>query len=177
VQVTPINQARFDSLKLVHDQQVVAGAMPVAGFVRLQDSLLHSDGTLAYRVQGTRDRQQRSLLKLQVRGMLQLQCQRCLDGFDFKLDIDTALRLVAPEALDSEYTDDPDEPDCVAASAAFDLAELIEDEVLLALPAYPRHPAGRCTGTVNESGAASAAKITAFSALQALKPKVSQSKE
>lgn len=176
-QVTPINQARFDSLKLVQEMQVLAGAMPVAGFARLRDSVLGGEGALEYRVQGAQDRQQRPLLKLQVRGTLRLQCQRCLDGFDCTIDIDTAVRLVAPETLDSEYDDDPDAPDCVAASTAFDLSELIEDEVLLALPAYPRHEAGDCRGPVNENGAADAAKITAFGALQALKLKVSQSKE
>jgi uncharacterized protein len=65
-----------------------------------------------------------------------------LKTLDYALAIDTTLRLVAEAALDAEMSDDPDEPDCVAASATFDLAALIEDEVLLALPASPRHEAG-----------------------------------
>lgn len=176
-QVTSINQARMDSVKLVQERQELAGVMPVAGFARLTESLLHSGGVLNYRVAGTVDGQQRPLLKLQVSGTLQLQCQRCLNGLAFALTIDTALRLVAEEALDSAYDDDPNAPDCVASSTAFDLAALIEDEVLLALPAYPRHEAGTCGGIANGAANAPGTQTTAFSALQALKQKHIQSKE
>jgi uncharacterized protein len=177
LQVTPINEARFDSLKLVQDQQTLSGTMPLAGFVRLMESLQQVGGTLDYRLRGTLDRQQRAVLKLQVSATLQLQCQRCLDGLAYKVDIDTTLRLVAEEALDTEHDDDPDEPDCVAESAAFDLAALIEDEVLLALPAYPRHETGRCKAAAGEKAHASGASNSAFSTLQALKQKLIQSKE
>ena len=140
------------------------------------ESLHDSTGLLDYQLAGAVDRQERPLLQLRVGGVVQLQCQRCLEGFDHPLDIDTAVRLVAAEALESEYDDDPDEPDCVAASSEFDVTSLIEDEVLLALPTYPRHEAGRCTGRTGSAEAAGA-KILAFSALQALKQKVIQSKE
>jgi uncharacterized protein len=183
VQVAPLNESHFDSLKLVQDQQVLSGTMPIAGFARLMESLQQGDGVLKYRVQGAEDGQQRPLVKLQVSGVLQLQCQRCLDGLAYTVNIDTALRLVAQEALDTAYDDNPDVPDCVAASAAFDLVALIEDEVLLALPAYPRHEAGRCSGVVSaameaaDSAGVPEAKIRTFSALQALKDKLIQSKE
>ena len=139
----PVNFIVVDSLKLVHDRQKLAGVMPVAGFVRrLAESLQSVHGNLDYGIEGDVDRQDRPLLRLRVSGAVQLQCQRCLDGFEHEINIETALRLVAPEALDTEYDDNPDEPDCIASSAELDLAALIEDEVLLALPAYPRH-AGR----------------------------------
>jgi uncharacterized protein len=181
-QVTPVNIAVIDSLKLVHDRQRLAGAMPVAGFVRLVESLQDACGNLDYVIRGDVDRHGKSLLRLRVTGAIPLQCQRCLDAFEHRIDIDTALRLVAPDALDGEHSDDPDEPDCIAASTELDLAALIEDEVLLALPAYPRHEEGRCSttagrvGIVNEAGVAGepGAKIPAFSALQALKAKLNR---
>jgi uncharacterized protein len=169
-----------DSLKLVHDRQTYVGVLPVAGLERLVASLQGDSGRLDYQVRGDVDRSDRPLLKLRVSGSVQLQCQRCLESFEQPIDIDTAVRLVAAEALNAEYDDDPNEPDCVAASATFDLTSLIEDEVLLALPAYPRHEAGeeRCTsrvGPIGEDGAGQAGeaggKILAFSALKALKSK------
>lgn len=172
-----INELCFDSRKLVQDQQVLSGALPVAGLARLMESLQRGEGTLAYRVQGGWDRRQRPLLKLQVSGTLQLQCQRCLETLEYAVDVDTALRLVAEEALAAEYDDDPDEPDCVADSTAFDLAALIEDEVLLALPPYPRHEAGACAAAAGAATGAHGEGTTAFSALQALKQKLIQSKE
>ncbi len=172
-----INSATIDSLKAVHDRQVFSRVVPVAGFTRLVESLHDSRGDLEYRVRGDMDRQERPLLRLRVSGKVTLQCQRCLEGFEHKINIDTAVRLVAADALNSEHDDDPDEPDCVAASSEFDLAALIEDEVLLALPAYPHHDAGLCSarqgaGADAELNAnAASAKIFPFSALQALKKK------
>lgn len=175
--VTTINEARVDSLKLVQDRRTLTGAMPLQGFQRLRDNLARTEGALDYRVQGAVDGQQRPMLKVQLRGIVPLQCQRCLGVMDYMIEIDTAVRLVAPEALDSEYSDDPDEPDCVAASSAFDLAEFLEDEVLLDLPPYPRHPAGECAGVAGDATSVAGEKITAFSTLQSLKPKLRQSKE
>ena len=165
-----VNIIVVDSLKLVHDGQKLTGVMPVSGFARLAESLQSTSGNLDYGLQGDVDRQQRPLLRLRVSGAVQLQCQRCLDGFEHEINIETALRLVAPEALDTEYDDNPDEPDCIASSVALDLAALIEDEILLALPAYPRHEVGQCAERADDAGAASA-KILAFSALAALKSK------
>lgn len=177
-QETQINSATIDSLKAVHDRQVFSRVVPVAGFVRLVESLHGSNGNLDYRVSGDVDRLERPLLRLRVSGAVTLQCQRCLEGFEYKINIDTAVRLVAAHALDAEHDDNPDVPDCVAASAEFDLAALIEDEVLLALPAYPRHEAGLCSAkqVINENvdAQAAGAKILPFSALrdlQALKRK------
>ena len=166
----PVNFIVVDSLKFVHDRQKLAGVMPIAGFVRLAESLQSVDGNLDYGIEGDVDRQDRPMLRLHVSGVLQLQCQRCLDGFEHEVTIKTALRLVAPEALDAAYDDNPDEADCIASSAGLDLAALIEDEVLLALPAYPRHAAGQCAARTSDAGVGSA-KILAFSALAALKSK------
>lgn len=174
-QETQINSATIDSLKAVHDRQVFSRVVPVAGFVRLVESLHDSNGNLDYRVSGDVDRLDRPLLRLRVSGAVTLQCQRCLEGFEHKIAIDTAVRLVAAHALDAEHDDNPDVPDCVAASAEFDLAGLVEDEVLLALPTYPRHESGQCISKIAGAGGSDAntagAKILPFSVLQTLKGK------
>jgi uncharacterized protein len=164
-----LNCLSIDSLKAVHDRQVYSGVMPVAGFARLADSLQDSGGNLEYQVRGDVDRQERPMLRLRVSGTVQLQCQRCLDVLEHQVKINTAVRLVAPHALSAEHDDNPDTPDCVATSSEFDLAALIEDEVLLALPAYPRHDEAQCKA--NKEASAAGAKILPFSVLQTLKQK------
>ena len=162
-----------DSLKLACEQQRVAGRFAVAQLPRLVESLLGNTGDLDYVISGDKDSRERPLLRLQVNGAVQLQCQRCLEGFTQRVDIDTALRLVTEAALDAEYEacgDDPGEPECIAASNELDVAALIEDEVLLALPPYPRHEAGVCKARLDVAHVASQSS-TAFSALQALKVK------
>lgn len=169
----------FDSRRLVDERAVLEGALPVAGFARLVESLADSSGTLIYRMEGGQDRQQRPQLTLQVQGVVQLQCQRCLEGFAHAVEINNALRLVEPADLDREYEEhgsDPDEPDCIAHNAALDLAILIEDEVILALPPYPAHVSHaeeQCHPRVAAAkDDVSREKVMAFSVLSTLRPKV-----
>ena len=171
----------IDSLKFVREGKTLRGSLPVAGFERLRDNLWStaSDaGTVDYKVSGGADVRERPVLQLKVSGRLSLQCQRCLDRLEHELAVDTTLRLVPETSLDVEQSDEPDEPDCIAASAELDVAALIEDEILLALPAYPRHEEGSCGEAVTGS-----TKVSAFSALSehitlsTLKQKEFKSKE
>ena len=176
----------IDSLKFSREKQTTRGMLPVAGLGRLRDSLfaaaVHtpelgnvvspgSSNTVSYVVTGGADALERPVLRLKVSGRLPLQCQRCLQLLDYDLAFDSTLRLVPEARLDAEMSDDPDEPECVAASAEFDLAALIEDEILLALPAYPRHEEADCSGAVNAGFVErdiGKQKVTAFSALEQL---------
>jgi uncharacterized protein len=168
----------IDSLQFSRDRQSACGTLPVARFERLHDSLfdaaLGGDGSgdiryevsgVRYEVNGGADARDRPVLRVRVWGQFALQCQRCLKALDHELMIDTTLRLVPEESLDAEMSDDPDEADCIAASTELDLLVLIEDEILLALPVYPRHEDGSC-GT--STGAAGAKKDSAFSVLSKL---------
>ncbi len=77
-------------------------------------------------------------LHLQAKVPVWLTCQRCLQPFTAPLAIDQRLRFVRgeaqAEALDAELEDD-----VLALSKSLDLRELVEDELLLALPIVPRH--------------------------------------
>ena len=180
-----LNNQVIDGLTFVAERQTLAGAVPVAALPRLAEGLHSNSGSLDYQIRGDSDPQDRPLLRLRVSGTVQLQCQRCLEGFEHEVDINTALRLVAPEALDAEHDDNPDAADCIAANSELDVCALIEDEILLDLPPYPRHETGMCAARSGNAGGANAAgvadvtqaKIMAFSALQALKQKVYPSKE
>lgn len=77
-------------------------------------------------------------LHLQAQATLPQICQRCLADVDLTLDVDRAYRFVADEAT-AEAQDDDCEEDVLALSREFNLMELIEDELLMALPLVPRH--------------------------------------
>lgn len=72
---------------------------------------------------------------------LALVCQRCLTPVEAQLDLDRALRFVAGEAQ-AAALDADSEDDVLALTKVLDLRELVEDELLLALPLVPRH--ARC---------------------------------
>jgi uncharacterized protein len=77
-------------------------------------------------------------LHLTVSTTLPQVCQRCLGPVDLSVQIDREFRFVDTEAA-AEQEDDESEEDVLVISREFDLAGLIEDEVLMDLPLVPRH--------------------------------------
>src|SRR5450830_1658380 len=77
-------------------------------------------------------------LHLTVDASLPLTCQRCLGPVDIEVAVNQSFRFVGSEEAD-EAQDEEAEEDVLALSPDFKLSDLIEDEVLLALPVVPRH--------------------------------------
>lgn len=76
---------------------------------------------------------------------LEKTCQRCMKPVTLDLAFDHAYRFV-PTEEEAETLDMESEEDVLAYDSAFNLLELIEDELLLAIPAIPRHD--DCGGSV-----------------------------
>lgn len=114
-------------------------------------------------------------LALNVSARVQLACQRCLQDFELPLRIEANFRFVADETLAAALDADAEE-DVLPLPQRLDLHELVEDELLLALPLVPMHEtcpqplvaADRLAGTPG-STAAEPAPAHPFAALQALK--------
>jgi uncharacterized protein len=77
-------------------------------------------------------------LHLQASVILPMICQRCLGPADIGVSVDRPFRFVATEAL-AQAEDEEAEEDVLALQRDFDLLELIEDELLMAIPVVPRH--------------------------------------
>ena len=77
-------------------------------------------------------------LHLNVEVSLPLTCQRCLGPVDIDVSVDRSFRFVEGEEA-AEMQDEEAEEDVLALSRDFNLLELIEDEVLMALPVVPAH--------------------------------------
>lgn len=110
-------------------------------------------------------------LQLTARVPVWLTCQRCLRPFELPIEIDRPLRFVRGEAQ-AEALDAELDEDVLALPRALDVRELIEDELLLALPLVPRHES--CPAPLNFSAdpvddAVEPERANPFAALQALK--------
>ena len=77
-------------------------------------------------------------LHLTVDTCLPLTCQRCLGQVDIAVVVKQSFRFVESEQAAQAQDDESDE-DVLVLSQDFNLVELIEDEVLMALPLIPRH--------------------------------------
>jgi len=78
-------------------------------------------------------------LHLKVETVLPLICQRCLGPVDVPVSVNRWFRFVANEELALAQDEEFDE-DLLVMSREFNLAELIEDELLMDAPTVPRHP-------------------------------------
>lgn len=78
------------------------------------------------------------MLHLQIDTTLSLTCQRCLEPVETAIAVDQWFRFVSDEAT-AESQDDDSAEDLLVESAEFDLRELVEDELVLAMPLIPSH--------------------------------------
>ena len=124
------------------------GVWPIASFARLRDRLNSTAGGLDYVVSGLADEAGRPALQVQLSGLLQLTCQRCLGPLQYPLQIDAVLVLARSEAEVEVQPVDPGSPDRVLGGKEMDLGTLLEDEVLLAVPFAPHHET--CSGAGEE---------------------------
>jgi uncharacterized protein len=85
-------------------------------------------------------------MRLRVSADLPMQCQRCLETCIEPVAVEREYRFVASEALAAEG-DDAAEEDLLVLSKQFNLRELVEDELLMALPLVAKHQ--RCPKPVN----------------------------
>lgn len=103
-----------------------------------------------------------------------LTCQRCLEPFATPVAFEREFRFVATEAQ-AQAEDEAAEEDVLVLSRDFNLLELVEDELLLALPLVPMHP--RCPQDLKlqvadaDFDAAAPEKANPFAALAQLKNK------
>lgn len=83
-------------------------------------------------------------IALEVRGQLELTCQRCLESLKFEPKIHGSVWIVSDEEA-ARVLKSASEAIVSPHGERLDLATVVEDEVLLALPFAARHPLGICT--------------------------------
>lgn len=89
-------------------------------------------------------------LRLQGRVEIDLVCQRCLEPVTALVQFDREFRFVESEEVALAQDEDCEE-DLLVRSPQFDLLELVEDELLMALPVAPKHE--KCPGDLKLSAA------------------------
>jgi uncharacterized protein len=135
----PAHQPVIDGFEFASAGATQQGVWPLSDFPRLRDALATDAGEVAYEISGVQDERGRPALRLRVGGTLALRCQRCLEPMPFEVQTDETLVLAA--TLDEIHAEpaDANAPDRVVAGREMALRELIEDELILAVPYAPRH--------------------------------------
>ncbi len=131
---------RIDPWRFVEGGKVLEGVVDLAELPRLAPLLVEGGGA-AYRLAfGRKDG--RAVVSGEVRSRLVLRCQRCLGPL--AIDVDAAFALAFVTGLEEAGTlPEPYEPAVVEDGRVRPL-ELVEDELLLAVPGIPLHEEGAC---------------------------------
>jgi uncharacterized protein len=120
-----------------------SGVLALGALSRLDSLLSDSEGELSWQLRGaSRQRSDGSVertLQLRVEAPLRLVCSRCLRPLGFKLELTRGFLLARTEreAIDLDLSD---ESDVLVGDRRFNVSDLIEDEVILALPSVATHP-------------------------------------
>jgi uncharacterized protein len=141
---TKSNLRKFAVLAFGKSEAHLDVAQPLAQFERI-DSLQQEDPSrdeVRVQVQGTMRPSSTGALEpwlhLAAQTRLNLVCQRCLGPVDEAIAFERDFRFVESEER-AEREDEGSEEDVLALSNDFDLLALVEDELLMALPASPMH--------------------------------------
>jgi uncharacterized protein len=106
------------------------------------------DATISFKLTGAAKQLRNPSLHLHIDAKLPVTCQRCLDEMQVQLNLD--FDYIICKELPIE-TDENDNTDWLEAAAEMNLQELIEDELLLAMPIAPMH-AHDCNKQSMQSG-------------------------
>ena len=132
----------FSPWNLVERGAAIDGEADLAELPNLADKVVRIN-TLSYQLLGQKDLGGKAQLSLQVTGELQIQCERCLEPMPYELNCHSTLQVLTPVAAatrsgEHELTDDCDVV-VVEVDDKLDALNLLQDEILLALPLISAH--------------------------------------
>lgn len=129
----------IDVFTLARSRGHVAGQVALANLERLAPLLASVEGELNWALDAATDPRGRPAATLSIRGTVVVKCDKC--GLNLALPIasDSRFWFVHTEAELNAQPIEVDDDEPLLGSRSFSVGQLIEDEMILALPISPRH--------------------------------------
>jgi uncharacterized protein len=160
----------LDAWRMVAARRGFEGVLPLASMARLRDSLVDAEGDVRVSISFDRDTLQVPYVELRIDADLPLECQRSLRRFLFPVRQVQRLGLIRDEAGDAALPEGY-EALLLPEDGQLRPADLVEDELILALPVVPVAPGTEAMERDWPAGAEEAPASSPFAALEALKKK------
>jgi uncharacterized protein len=161
----------IDPYKLAKNGQALHGKVAIADMLRANQSLTSADGEVEYNMAFATDTEGYCVITGDLETKLHMRCQRCLQEFVTKVQSTFAISPVA-DNKEAKLLPDYYDP-VILEDAKLYPAELVEDELILAMPIVPLHEVGAvgCVEIVGSTVAEVPRQEPAnpFKVLQALK--------
>ena len=123
----------------------------------------HADVDLRFEL----DSQARCRITGRVSADIRLRCQRCLEPMRARLESTLQLIVVASDEL--TVTAEPGYEPFAVSDEGLDIADLIEDELILALPMFPVHDPASCPNPIGAEIEEPSKRENPFAVLKVLK--------
>lgn len=163
----------LDAWRLVAARRGVEGRLPLSSLTRLVDSLADSEGQVEFALDFDTDALKMPYVELRIEAALPLLCQRSLQRFLFPVRIVQRLGLLRDEA-DEAALPEGYEPLLMPDDGMLRTTELVEDELILAVPVIPVMPGTEAMERDWPAEAEDIERANPFSALSALKTQSKQ---
>jgi uncharacterized protein len=162
-----------DAWRMVAAGRCFDGAVDLAGMARLRDSLTDTDGDCRYSLEFGRDDRDQAFVDIRLSARLPMQCQRSLERYLQEVRVEQRLGLITAEAQEAALPEGC-EPLLLPESGELRPLDLIEDELILALPLVPINPESTAPADGWNQDEIEAEKPHPFAALAGLKEKLKQ---
>jgi uncharacterized protein len=129
---------RLDAERMVAARRTFHGSLAVASMKRLVEALANDGGEVEYDLEFGTDAPGIRYLSVHAVARVALECQRSLETFEYPLDVEVRLGLIQHER-DEAGLPAGFEP-LLLEDGVLHPAQVIEDELLLALPPFPVKP-------------------------------------
>lgn len=161
-----MNAVVIDTFEFSRKKESLEGEQAVADFARLREETADTSGAVQWAVQGGAHVLGYPQIGLSVQAEVKLMCQRCLTPFAFAIASETTLVLAKDEEAADELEDKlaDEELDVIAGSKNMNVLELVEDEVLLAIPLSPKHD--RCPDQLGQESGVADKRVSPFEVLK-----------
>ncbi len=127
-----------DPWRAADGRRNIGGTLPLTRFSRLRPLLASDEGEARFSLHFGHDAQRRPTVRVKVSAPLTLLCQRSLEPYIAQVDQESLLQIIGAPSEQALLSDE--EEFVLVDEGRMAVAELVEDELLLAVPQVPRNP-------------------------------------
>ena len=158
----------IDAWRMVATRREIKGCLPLSAFKRLEGSLFDTEGTATYALDFDTDALRVPYVEVRIDASLPLLCQRSLKRFELPVVLVQRLGLLRDEA-DEAGLPEGYEPLLMPADGLLSPADMVEDELILAVPVVALAPGTEAMEAHWPPPQEEAAQANPFAALSSLK--------
>lgn len=131
---------QIDPIRLADEGVRLCGTLPGSELARLRGLVLPDSRPEPVAVDLKFERTGQGVRRLHgtIRTQVEMACKRCLQPLTIEIVAQPLILLLEPNEAE------PDDGETLVVDAPLSLAELVEDELLLAMPMSPGHGEGEC---------------------------------